>query len=61
MAPQVPVMFDAPSATVDGEESPATVEVLQSMVQPFVVTMPFKHDPFAVVVLFTLVPYFFPR
>ena len=60
VAPHVPVV-DVPSDTVLGEERPTTLAVLQSMVQPLVVTIPFIHDPVAVVSLFTLVEYFFPR
>ena len=60
VAPHVPVV-DVPSATVLGEESPTTLAVLQSMAQPFVVMMPLRHDPVAVVVLLILVPYFFPK
>jgi len=61
VTPHVPVTFDAPSDTVLGEERPTTLAVLQSMVQPLVVTIPFIHDPVAVVSLFTLVEYFFPK
>ncbi len=60
VAPHVPVV-DVPSATVLGEESPTTLAVLQSMAQPFVVTIPFIHDPLAVASLFTLLEYFFPK
>ena len=61
VTPHVPVTFDAPSDTVLGDERPTTLDVLQSIVQPFVVTIPFIHDPLAVVVLFTLAEYFFPK